>query len=503
MSCCGLIDVWRARRVSQRRQDHRTSRGVGPAEALISLLAVGFVAVQVTFAEEASPLDIGSRREIFVDDYLVGRMSGTSLKMHSPQLSDACSHGTIPLGAVGQYAAILKDGDLFRLYCRGEDVPGITWKKHGVEAYHRNELTFYAESRDGLHWAEPNLGLYQFKQYPRGNVLLAREIMATHNFTPFIDTRAGVSSEERYKAMGGLGNATYRGTKNPDLGPAGLRAFVSPDGIHWRKVREEPVIPGDWGALDSMNVAFWSEAEKTYVCYFRTFASGLRSISRTTSQDFLNWTEPTPMNANLPGEHLYTNGTMPYFRAPHIYIALPTRFHAKRGSTTDIMLMSSRGGARFDRTFRDAYIRPGLGEGGWGNRSNYAVLGVLPTSPHEMSIYVFGNRRYVLRTDGFSSVNAPYEGGEMVTKLLTFTGDQLSINYATSAGGQVLVEVQDSDGNAIPGYSLEECKPLIGDQIDQAVAWSGDTRTLGSFSGKPVRVRFVMEDADLYSICFQ
>ena len=91
------------------------------------------------------------------------------------------------------------------------------------------------------------------------------------------------------------------------------------------------------------------------------------------------------MNANTPGEHLYTNGTHPYFRAPHIYIALPTRFQAKRGSTTDIVFMSSRGGNTYDRTFKEAFIRPGLDPASWGNRSNYAAWHVLPTSSTEMS----------------------------------------------------------------------------------------------------------------------
>jgi len=448
-------------------------------------------------------VDIGARRELFVDHFLIDELlDGATLKMHTPVLSNECSHGVIPLGAVGQYATILHDGGLFRLYCRGEEKPGITWKKYGVEAYHRNELTYYAESNDGLHWTEPDLGLYQIAAYPRGNVVLAREIMVTHNFTPLIDTRPDVPPEERYKALGGQGAVIHKKVANPDIGAPGLKAFVSADGLRWRKLREEPVIPGEWGAFDSQNVASWSDSEQLFVCYFRTFANGLRSISRTTSPDFVTWSDPEPMNANEPDEHLYTNGTQPYFRAPHISIALPTRFHAKRGSTTDIMLMSTRGGSHYDRTFKEAFIRPGVGEAFWGNRSNYAITGIHPTSTDEMSIYVHPNRRYVLRTDGFSSVNATYAGGEMLTKPLTFAGDRLELNYSTSAGGQVRVELLDAESRPVPGYGLDQCKPLIGDRIAAEVQWADDSADLGQLAGKSVRLRFVMEDADLYSLRF-
>ena len=246
-------------------------------------------------------------------------------------------------------------------------------------------------------------------------------------------------------------------------------------------------------------MAFWSDTEQCYVCYFRTIEKGLRSIARTTSDDFQNWTEPVPMNANAPGEHLYTNGTHPYFRAPHIYIALPTRYQSKRKSTTDIMFMSSRGGNQYQRTFMEALIRPGLDNDAWQNRSNYAAWHVVPTSSTEMSIFLTGDRRYVLRWDGFASVHAPYEEGEMITKPFVFQGAQLEINYSTSAGGVVRVEIQDSQGKPMPGYTLEDCVEIVGDKISQSVAWKSGT-DVSPLAGMPIRLRFVMQEADLFSL---
>ncbi|QGQ28114.1 hypothetical protein [Gimesia maris] len=207
------------------------------------------------------------------------------------------------------------------------------------------------------------------------------------------------------------------------------------------------------------------------------------------------------MQANLPNEHLYTACTQPYFRAPHIYFALPTRFMAKRGSATDILFMSARGNSQFDREFTQSYIRPGIGQDGWANRANYAAIGIHQTGPAEMSFFLTGGRRYVTRLDGIASVNAPLNGGTLVTKPLQFAGDELEINYSTSAAGQILVELQDAAGIPIPGFSLDDCEPIYGDHIARIVKWKQGSN-VSSISGKPVRLRFKMQDADLYALKF-
>jgi hypothetical protein len=352
------------------------------------------------------------------------------------------------------------------------------------------ERTEYFESRDGINWERPNLGLHEVDGSISNNVILANQPPFSHNFSPFIDTRPGVASDERYKALAGTQKS-------------GLVAFASADGVHWRKLREEPVFTQ--GIFDSQNVAFWSEVEDRYVCYFRTWTgegyTGLRTISRTTSGDFIHWTDPVAMHPNEPGEHLYTSGTHPYYRAPHIYIALPTRFQPDRGNSTDILLMTSRGGNRFDRLFKEALIRPGLDPARWGNRANYAALNVVPTGADEISIYVRG-RRYRLRTDGFVSIHAGHEGGEFFTRPLIFDGTGLILNASTSAGGHLAVEVQDLEARPVAGFELAVSDTLTADGVELEAAWSGGG-DLSNLSGTPVVLRFVMKEADLYSIRFR
>jgi len=480
----------------------------------------------------AEPLRIGNRWEPFVDHHLIDRMEGTSLRLHPPRYSGVALPYNDPWDRdASGYATIIEDKGLYRLYYRGGPTDSSAGKKEGETSFF-----CYAESRDGIAWVKPKLGLVEFRGSKDNNILLApapRDDPYTQSLSPFLDTRRGVPESERYKAIGGQW-------------PQGLYVLVSPDGINWKKWREQPVFKD--GAFDSQNVAFWSELEQCYVLYFRVFTSwtdyssknfqlgGFRTISRTTSPDLVRWSEPKRMTfGNTPLEHLYTNHTRPYFRAPHIYLSTPMRLvpgrrfltdeeliaqkvgkgflaitghnHNIPNELSDTVLMTSRGGTRYDRTFMEAFVRPGLDRGNWVSRNGVPATGLVQTGPNEMSLYVGQNyvqptahlARYTLRLDGFASVNAPYAGGEMTTKPFVVEGAQLVLNCSTSANGDVRVEVQTAEGEPIPGFTLEECALLVGDSVDRVVSWN--TRPdLSSLRGQAVRLRFVMKDADLFAL---
>jgi hypothetical protein len=449
--------------------------------AIVAAIAMIQSEEQLAAADGVEAINIGSRRELFIDRFLIDRQVRTTLKLHEPKLAPISN---VPVQRL-EYGTVIKDGDLYRLYTRD----GRGAKADGDPS----EVTRYAESRDGINWTTPKLGLYEVDGSKENNVILADPPFC-HNFSPFLDRRPAVSADARFKALAGIRRS-------------GLAAFVSGDGIHWRKLRPEPVIPAQvpWDSenlFDSQNVSFWSEAEECYVCYFRSYVGKLRRIGRTTSNDFLTWVDPVLMDVNSPGEQLYTSQTHPYFRAPHIYVAMPTRFYPKRGASTDILFMTARGDKLFDRTFRQAFIRPGLDPARWKNRSNYAALNVVPTGPAEMSFYTTPMRRFTLRTDGFASVHAGAETGEMITHPLGFSGRQLLVNYATSAGGGLQVEIQNANGKPLPGFSLADCQLQVGDAIEQRIEWA-DGHDVSMLADQPVRLRFVLQDADLYAIQFR
>jgi hypothetical protein len=473
-------------------------------------LSVATLSLQGQLAS-ADPVALGTRRELFVDTLLVDRLEGTSLQLHTPTPAGvALRFDETWEGAFSGYVTVLQDGDRYRRYYRGLAVAG----RDGST----NEVTCYAESADGITWRKPPLGLFEVCGTRSNNVVLAGVPPFSHNFTLFVDARPGVPPAERFKALAGTSET-------------GLRGFVSADGLRWHRLRERPLLTQ--GAFDSQNVSFWSPAERCYVAYYRTRTAGqfagYRTISRVTSTNFLDWSAPAEMTfGDTPVEHLYTSQTHPYFRAPHLYIATPMRFIPGRqvltgeqacalgvqpGYGSDVaetVFMVTRGGNRYTRLFLEGFIRPGPDLGNWASRAGLTALGVVPTGSAEMSLYKQAHYaqpsshlvRYTLRLDGFVSVHAPYQGGEFITRRLSFTGRQLSLNLATGAAGGVRVEIQDAQGNPLPGYSLTDAVEQVGDEISRVVRWKRGA-DLAQLAGQTVRLRLVMKAADLYSLAFQ
>ncbi|PWJ58152.1 hypothetical protein CLV98_1049 [Dyadobacter jejuensis] len=472
------------------------------------LLLLTITAGATSWAQQA--VDIGNRRELFVDHHLVDQLKNATFQLHHPRNEGEVLKFDNPWeGNFSAYCTIIKDQGLYRAYYRGV--------RNAGEDGSAEEVTCYAESVDGVNWTKPDLGLKEIDGSKHNNAILAHEAPMTHNFSPFVDANPNANPEERYKAIGGIKKS-------------GLMAYVSADGIHWKKKQQESVFTK--GLFDSQNVAFWSESERQYVCYFRTWSGegyhGFRSVSRTTSTDFIHWTEPEAMTfGDTPLEHLYTQQTSPYFRAPHIYVAIGARFMPNRQvvseeqaakldvnpkyykDCSDAIFMTSRGGNVYDRTFMESYIRPGVGLANWVSRSNYPALNVVQTSDTEMSVYVNEEyaqpkahlKRYSMRLDGFTSLTAPYSGGELITKPFIFKGSQLEINYSTSAAGEIKIEIQDQNGKPIPGFTLEDAQPIIGNEITRIVSWKGG-EDISQFASKPVRLRVYVKDGDLYSFKF-
>ena len=482
---------------------------------LVAMVAMFYPATAApAFAAEDNAITLGSRRELFVDHYLIDKLDGVALQLQHPRPAGIALQFDQPWeGQVSGYVTVIHDGDLFRMYYRGRPLTG-----YGDNDPRAKEVTCYAESHDGIQWTKPKLGLIAFGGNKDNNAILADVGPVTHNFAPFLDTKPGVPKSERFKAVGGSSQS-------------GLIGWISEDGIHFKKLRDEPIITG--GAFDSQNNVMWSDHEQCYVCFFRTFKNGVRWITRTTSADFVNWTPSVDMTfGNAPHEHLYTNQTAPYFRAPHIYIGTAARFWPGRRSLTDeqvaaldleskenydglklessdAVLLTSRGGNKYDRTFLESLVRPGLDLKNWTARSNYPARGVVPTGPSEMSMYIqraYGQpsahlERLTFRTDGIVSVHAGYQPGELVTKPITFEGNRLELNLSTSAAGGVFVELQDASGKPILGFTLKDCRELNTDDLAREVAWKNGS-DVSSLSGKPVRLRFRLKDADLYAFQF-
>lgn len=445
-----------------------------------------------------------NRRELFVDDYIIEKLDKVSFRLGQPVSAGQVMTFTDPWeGQFSFYNSVVFDGVFYRMYYRG-----LT----GYENRGDQQVTCYAISADGKNWVKPKLRLFEVNgTFDNNVVMMDNPEGSTHNFTVLYDNNKDVPAEERFKAIGGISSK-------------GLSRYVSADGIHWKKFGgNEGLFKGK--DLDSQNVLAWVPSENQYAIYFRQGKDGVRSISRSVSKDWHTWSEPQPMEyGDTPREHLYTNATQAYFRAPQILIAMPFRLlpssfvytaeemeklgvdRTQRKGIADGVLMSSRGGNRYDRKFMESFVRPGPDPRNWAARNNGPALGVIPTGENEMSFFVtraYGTRdiyleRMTLRNDGFASLHADYDQGSAVTRPLLVKGDRLVLNYSASTVGFVKVILLDEKGKEIAGFGEANAAVMTGDKIDVEVIWP-DGKTIKDVRNKKVRIKFVMKDADLYS----
>ncbi len=438
-----------------------------------------------TIAVGAEPIDIVNRLELFVDSHLISGMDGdVGRQLIRPEPQEVVLETGEPWeGNTSGYYTVFQDGGTYRMIYRG-------WRHdEKMKAVHK-EVTCYAESKDGIHWTKPNLGLFEWNGSKDNNIVWLGP--GTHNFTAFRDANPAAPAEENYKAFGGVGS--FGG---------GLVPFTSPDCVHWTLGQEKPVITN--GAFDSQNLAFWDTDRGEYRAYWRYFGDGVRAIRTATSKDFMHWENEADLtySEGTPNEHLYTNAIQKYFRAPHLFVGFPTRYEPKSQQVEPI-LMTSRDGVLFQR-YAEAVIPRTAPRDRNHNRSNYMVWGMfqLPGKPNEISVYGTENyyestpgrvRRFVYRVDGFVALRGGIGGGNVLTKPLRYKGQRLLLNYVVNAGGALTVEVLDNAGQVIGRSGT-----LSGDAVDAPVVWEQKP----ALDEGIIRLRFTIRNADVYSMQFK
>jgi hypothetical protein len=468
-------------------------------------------------------IQIGSRREVFWDEYLIDtRQTTARLQLHRPQEREVVlEHGEPWEGDGCDYHCILRDDGLYRLYYLGWEMMQPAADRHGPI------VVCYAESTDGRSWHKPHLGLCEFQGSKANNIILDHHTALFDNFAVFRDANPDCPAEERYKGVGVDGRDHC------------LWCFTSAEGIRFRKAWRMT----NQGKFDSLNIGLWDRHTGQYLCYLRDFHevpgddlnAGIRDIRWMTSRDFREWTAPVLLDFGGADDYpLYTNVIQPYYRADHVFVGFPSRYveraswtpnfdqlagperrrermgmHPRYGlTTTDCVFMSSRDGKAWKR-WDEAFMTPGPEhERNWVYGDCYPALGLIetaadrPGAPNELSLYTFEDhwsrlpaklRRHTIRIDGFVSYRATYKPCTLVTEPFVFDGSFLSLNFATSARGYVRVRLRAG------GAVVESCE-LFGDSLDQRVVFEGGD--LAALAGKPVTMELRMSDADVYSFRF-
>lgn len=374
------------------------------------------------------------------------------------------------------------------------------------EDYYR---LLYATSADGIHWDKPDLGLVEYKGSKANNIFLRRG--ERDHIPSIIHTPWEADPDRRYKMINFDGKA------------GGYMAAWSRDGIHWTDVSSEPVFAkgGD------VSQFVWDPHTKRYVGYVKNgaYVSGMRrrAVGRTESEDFITWTDPHLVLAPDTFDDRWAKGVqrtsfygLSAFAYESMYLGFLWVFSATDNEgyfdgPIFVELVTSRDGVHWLRAEGDRPpVLPIGTPGEWDE-------GMVMTATHplvengKIQLYYGGFDcshaapppwigaigLATLRKDGFASLDAGKDSGTITTKGLRHAAGPLHLNYRAGSGGELRVEVLDLEGNVLPGYGREACAPLAGDNIDQEVRWG--SRTKLPATDKPIRLRFVLENAALYS----
>ena len=506
---------------------------------------------------ESEMINIGQRREVFFDDYLIDTDKTTAeIRIHRPvrqkeivmTMDAPCEFRSM------SYFHIVKGTSCYQAYyvCRGNTGP-----------YH----ICYAESDDCMSWRKPKLGICEYEGSKDNNIIIMskhpiEELTAFDNIKVMYDENPACPANEKYKAT-----LAWCGHKT-------LAYLLSEDGIHWRW---GGVVTTE-GEFDSHNLAIWDRHNERYLAYFRdehlpdetvpfmdkSFVpkkiqmfydpergmykppakedeEGVyfsRDIAIVESKDFKTWTHARKMTfgPETPDYQLYTNAVMPYPRADHIFVGFPTRYIERKAWTptydelcgkekrkeriirqepreglalTDCAFMVSRDGYLFKR-YDEAFMIPNPeNPSSWVYGDCYPAPYLLETASdiegadNEFSIFMSEADkveqvkiyRHTIRLDGFVSRHAGGEEKILITKPFIFEGDKLFVNLETSARGSAYFTLRGEDGETFESYEI------FGNSVNKRIHFTDDNIKI--LAGKPVVLEIKLHDADIYSLKFE
>lgn len=477
------------------------------------------------------------RRTLFIDDHDIESINGAERVVHR-----ALKHPSNPV-IVGDkpwdafrpqvYGTVIRDKERGVLRMWYLSIPSHVLSPDpepivdGIKRIGHTTLVGYAESKDGYKWTKPNLDIVDFNGSKKNSLVnIGRDNIEG---VSIVDQPNNGDPKRRYKAIfwehqvAPKGEPSGREKLAADPRPDGMWVSFSEDGLHWKDYNKNPVIPG---GSDTGQSVLYDPTLKKFVLYSRLGVG--RRISRSTSDDFIHWSQPQLVFAaddkDPPGTQVYGSGFCIY---EGFYIGTPWMFYLAKDQRIDVQLIHSRDGIKWHRTAGRERIIPNGPEGAWDS-------GIIFTASHpvvlddRILIYYFGiegdhfghpqrdwdeSKKYyrggigvaTLRRDGWVSLNLQFSGGNVTTKPVTipkpFGGDttpRLILN-TNAYTGDVRVTLLDEADQPIPGY--EQSDNLHGDFLRAEVTWPDHTLT--ELVGRKVKLRIHGRLAKLYSYWFE
>ncbi len=479
-------------------------------------------------AGSTAPLDVGDRKQLFIDRRFIAQGQSVGLVMNQAQkVGIAIDSKTEPWEkGTGGYFRVIEDGGKFKLY-----YGAFTNAGHSLG---------YAESDDGIRWTKPSLGLVDIGGSRANNLIYADGAI---DATIMVDPRDVPG--RRYKM--------FRSRISHDPAVSGVYASYSADGIHFNEAgRVFPMWP------ETSLIADWDPRIGKYVIFTRVFVrdhENQRRVGRIEADDLLKpWpytptnpllSPPSPSNVPMvlsaddrdgPFCDLYTNAAHLYPHAQDVYLMFPTPFRhfapprqpwfrfqpGNDYGLIEVQMAVSRDGIRWERPDRRPYFPLGLPDE-WDRW--LAIMGVgmvrrgsylyqyywSPGRTHDSGILrpeyddlvPNGSAIGILRQrlDGFMSADFAYTGGTLTTPPIAFSGSHLRLNIDTGGMGTAFVELRDAEGQPLPGFRHADCEEIGGNFIDVPVCWKGRA-DLSSLRGRPIVMHIAARGARLYAFQF-
>lgn len=416
-------------------------------------------------------------------------------------------------------STLIHDGDVYRLWYEVQPPPRQDTVTEGETPFYTYFIC-YAESKDGLHWEKPELGIYEFEGSTANNIVFGGRLTphGINGTSVFLDPSA--PPEERYKLIytskvDGSTLDTFLEESPEQVTPAGVRresavrGAVSADGLHWRAI-ERPLFIH---LSDTQTIVYYDVALERYVGYFRMFVLGRRAICRAETDEFRRWPVPEVVlwsdPSGDPSTDYYLNGKALYPGTSTMHLMFVTDYE-RRYDSQSVRLAASLTGGLWQWVPGDYAIEPGP-HGAWDAGLVGAGCGLaelpdgrvaLPFTgyhlPHKFPRWVpVGQVGLALwGKERLSALCADGEG-EFYTIPFVPPGRKLFLNFETEGAGWVRVEVVGRDG-----YTLDRCDRLTGDQLKAPVTWQGMDEVPTGKDGAVV-LRFRLNAAKLFSFEFR
>jgi hypothetical protein len=360
--------------------------------------------------DHAEYLDIGDRRQVFIDKTFLAESSGVELRVHPPRKTGEITIGTEhewEQGGIGPYSSVMKVGDMYYMWYHAMDT--IQW---GGST--QGGSICFARSKDGIHWEKPKLDLVKYKGRRWNNIVVGNGAagveLGQDGCMVFLDPNA--PDDQRFRMLARFGVKIEEGQA--------IHLFSSPDGIHWRLTHRSVVIarPQERGHhLDSQNVMFWDDRIEKYVTFVRKNrrdpGSQGRTIARGESDSLDSFPavqdmpivfgsdRDDPYHGATPVVDFYMSAAIKYSWADNAYYMFPTAYyHYIHGALTefpdevptnagplDTQFAASRNGIKWERYDRRSFVPLGMkGEFDWA--SARVMWGLVPdTTGREMYLY--------------------------------------------------------------------------------------------------------------------